>query len=203
MHMSIELSTLLDLDRRAVEQSVALADNVGNGDLVRPTPCSQWSLGDLLGHMAAQHRGFAASARGDGLDRTQWEVAAGDAADYRHAAAQALEAFAAIDDPGHPFLLPEFSTEQSLPASLAVSMHFVDYLVHAWDVARSMGLSFEPEQELVDAAWPIAQMVPDDESRLKPDSQFGPVFATADDASTWDRLLGALGRSPELKTDQV
>ena len=46
---------IVELDRRAVRASVDVVSRVAAGDLRRPTPCSEWSLGDLLAHMTAQH----------------------------------------------------------------------------------------------------------------------------------------------------
>lgn len=196
--MITDLRRLVALDRRAVEDSVELVAKVGSGDLGRATPCSAWTLGDLLAHMAAQHRGFAAAATGNGHDLVQWEVSpVGTATEYQRAAEQVLAAFAAVDDPERPFALPEITTDGPVPARLALSMHFVDYVVHAWDVAMSMGVAFEPAQELVEAASPIAMLVPDDESRLQPDRDFGPAVAVAGHASAWHQLLGRLGRSPD------
>jgi len=56
-----------ELNRRAVQASVEVVSQVDPGDLGRPTPCSQWSLGELLAHMTIQHRGFAAPAPGAAL----------------------------------------------------------------------------------------------------------------------------------------
>ncbi|MCV7068279.1 maleylpyruvate isomerase N-terminal domain-containing protein [Mycolicibacterium farcinogenes] len=61
--------------RVAVLRSIAAVDAVRIADLDRPTPCAQWTLADLLAHMTAQHRGFAAAARGRGDDESVWDVA--------------------------------------------------------------------------------------------------------------------------------
>ena len=53
-----------ELDRRAVRASVDMVAKVTIEDLGRPTPCAGWTLADLLAHMTAQHRGFAAAAEG-------------------------------------------------------------------------------------------------------------------------------------------
>ena len=51
------------------------------------------------------------------------------------------------------------------PAAQAISFHFIDYLVHGWDVARSLGVDYELEPDLLAAALPVAQAVPDGEPR--------------------------------------
>jgi uncharacterized protein (TIGR03083 family) len=37
-----------------------------------PTPCAEWTLRQLLGHMIGQHYGFAAAARGETSDLSVW-----------------------------------------------------------------------------------------------------------------------------------
>ncbi|NUP44407.1 MAG: TIGR03086 family protein, partial [Streptomyces sp.] len=74
--MPIEWSRVRDLDARAVRLSAELVRQSTVADLHRPTPCAGWDLADLLGHMTAQHRGFAAAARGAGGEAAAWVVTA-------------------------------------------------------------------------------------------------------------------------------
>ena len=46
---------IVDLDARVVRVTVDLVSQAGPADLARPTPCAGWTLGDLIGHMTAQH----------------------------------------------------------------------------------------------------------------------------------------------------
>ncbi|MGW5354654.1 TIGR03086 family metal-binding protein [Streptomyces sp. NPDC004031] len=190
--MPTVMERLRDLDARAVRLSTGLVRESTVADLRRPTPCEGWDLADLLGHMTAQHRGFAAAARGAGGEAAVWAVAqdADPAAAYEAAAADVVAAFAAVDDPEQPFTLAEFSTGPDFPARLAVGFHFLDYVVHAWDVAVTLGVPFTPDADLVEAALPIALAVP----------PASPVFAdplpAAPDADALTRVLTWLGRSP-------
>ena len=65
-----------DLDARAVRASVDAVEGITAVDLSRPTPCSEWTLGDLLAHMTAQHRGFTAASAGRGADPAVWKAGA-------------------------------------------------------------------------------------------------------------------------------
>ncbi|MBT2396694.1 TIGR03086 family metal-binding protein [Streptomyces sp. ISL-100] len=206
MHTNSECS---DFDRtqrlhaQAVRDSVTLVRRVTRDDLPRPTPCAQWAMSDLLAHMTAQHRGFAAAALGHGQDAAHWTVRPlGDdaAAQYSEAAEQVIAAFATVDTPDRAFALPEFAVTHTFPAAQAVGFHLVDYVVHSWDVARSLGLAYAPGPELLRAALPIARAVPDGASRLAPDSHFRPGLIPAPDASTLTRILMSLGRSPDWQS---
>ncbi|MEU7641471.1 TIGR03086 family metal-binding protein [Streptomyces sp. NPDC039016] len=200
-----DLDRLRKLDARAVRDSVALVNRLAPGDLARPTPCAGWDLAALLGHLAAQHHGFAAAALGRGRDLAHWAVrpvgddATAAATHYRHAAEDVLAAFATVADPDLPFALPEFTTDRTIPAAQAIGFHLIDYVVHSWDLARSLDLRYDPGPELLDAALPIALAVPDGAARLAPGSSFRPGLPVADGTGTLDRILALLGRSADWR----
>lgn len=192
------LSTdLLSSHRAAVLASVDVVNAIGSSDLGRPTPCTAWNLADLLAHMTVQHRGFAAAARGGGQDLALWDAASvrdtqDPVGDYASAAHDVLDAFAAAD-PDSQFALPEMGT--SVPAEMAIGFHLIDYVVHGWDVAVSLGIPFTPPDDVVAAALPVTLAVPDGDFRNMENSPFGPArngLATND----FDRLLRHLGRDP-------
>jgi uncharacterized protein (TIGR03086 family) len=186
-------------DRRAVARSVELVDAVTASDLSRPTPCGDWTLADLLRHLTAQHRGFAAAARGHGAELARWELPppGTDLADaYRAAADDVLAAFAAAE-PETPFALPEITTRMTFPASQAIGFHLVDYVVHNWDLARCLDVPADLDDDLVRAALPIALAVPNGPERLRPGAAFAPALNGGAESSTLDTMLLRLGRSPE------
>ncbi|MFF5210325.1 TIGR03086 family metal-binding protein [Streptosporangium sp. NPDC000396] len=188
-----------ELNRRAVHASMELVAKATAEDLGRPTPCAGWTLADLLAHMIAQHRGFAAAAQGAGADPEAWQVPpVGDDAVsvYTTAAEHVLAAFAEDGVLDREFALPEFGRGLTFPATTAIGFHFIDYLVHSWDVAQSLGVAFTAEPALVEAAWPIAQAVPDDERRRRPGAAFQPSVTAPEEATRFDQILALLGRSP-------
>jgi uncharacterized protein (TIGR03086 family) len=186
------------LDERAVRASIAVVDQVAAADLARPTPCGGWTVAELLAHMAVQHDGFAAASSGAVTDLAIWEPRplSDPVNDYAAAAERVIAAFADPGAPARRFTLPEISTEISFAGQTAMSFHFVDYVVHAWDVARSIGAPFEPDTDVLEAAMLVAEAVPDGPSRLEPGAAFAPSVPTTDDAPLLDRVLASLGRDP-------
>jgi hypothetical protein len=49
-----------DLNRRTLATTIEIVDAVRADQLDLPTPCAEWTLWQLLGHMIGQHYGFAA-----------------------------------------------------------------------------------------------------------------------------------------------
>jgi uncharacterized protein (TIGR03086 family) len=185
--------------------SVDVVSAVTADDLSRVTPCAGWSLADLLTHMTVQHRGFAAAARGHGADPAIWQpdtvadaVAADPAGAYAAAASAVIDAFAG-DVLDAAFALPEFGSGATFPGSMAIGFHFVDYVVHGWDVARTMGQPLELPVDVVAAALPLALAVPDGDFRAGDNAAFGPAIGSTDQTSDLDRILAHLGRSPQWK----
>ena len=196
-------NTIVDLDARAVRGTVSLVSRVGPADLDRPTPCDQWTLAELLVHMTAQHNGFAAAAAGDGADLARWQPPARTGAsaadlvrDYTAAAERVIKAFGADGVLDREFDLAEFSGMPRFPAAQAISFHLVDYVVHGWDVARSLDLPYQPEPAVLAVALQVAQAVPDGELRTQVLAPFAPGIPVAADAEILDQILGLLGRSP-------
>ncbi|WUI35198.1 TIGR03086 family metal-binding protein [Nocardia sp. NBC_00416] len=191
---------LVELDRRAVLTTVATAELVTAGHLSRPTPCAGWTVGDLLAHMAAQHRGFAAAARGQGADLAHWRPRSPGPhtpAEYADSAGDVLRAFALPDVLERPFALPEFGPEVVAPGAQAVGFHLIDYVVHGWDLARSLGVGYELDEETVEPALRIAGQVPDGPEREAPGAAFAHALPGGDQGAPLDRILRQLGRSPQ------
>jgi uncharacterized protein (TIGR03086 family) len=194
-----------DWDRRAVRRSVELVDAVTTHDLTKPTPCGDWTLAELIGHLTAQHHGFAAAARGEGADLAHWSVPpARELAElvdaYRAAADDVTATFAALSDPDTPMALPEITTRVTFPAVQAIGFHLIDYVVHSWDLARSLDVPVDLDDDLVRAALPIALAIPNGRERLRPGTAFAPALDPAPASSTLDKVLLRLGRSPDWPT---
>lgn len=190
------INDLLARHRAVIRVSIEAVSRVRGDDLGRKTPCVEWTLAELLGHMTAQHRGFAAAARGAGGDLAAWEVrplSSSPVADYTDAAVDLLAAFAA---PAAEFELPEFRPVSRFPAAQAIGFHLIDYVVHGWDVARSLGLDYQLPPDAAELALRIALLVPNGDNRLASDSPFAPALTAGDDADPLHRILTALGRSP-------
>jgi uncharacterized protein (TIGR03086 family) len=199
MQMPIN-SDIRRFHRTAVAASVDVVNGVTLDDLDRPTPCAGWNLADLLAHMTVQHYGFAAAARGNGADLAIWEpttVAADPAGAYAAAAANVVDVFSADGVLERAFALPEFGPGATFPGAMAIGFHFVDYVVHGWDVARTINAPFELPADVISAVLPLALAVPDGEFRETDGTPFARAITPTDSASDLDRILLHLGRSPD------
>jgi uncharacterized protein (TIGR03086 family) len=190
---------IVDLDARVVEATVGLVKQAGLLDLDRPTPCAGWTLADLIGHMTAQHYGWIAAAVGHGADLSVWQPGppvADPIGEYAEAARRVLEAFSDEGVLEREFALAEISPVLRFPAAQAISFHFIDYLVHGWDVARSLGADYRPEADVLAAALPVALAVPGGKARERDGAAFAPGLGVPAQAGTLHQIVALLGRSP-------
>jgi uncharacterized protein (TIGR03086 family) len=191
---------IVALDALAVRESVRLVEQSTAADLSRPTPCAGWTLTDLLIHMTTQHYGFAAASTGDG-DLANWELRPlGDDAVATHQAAanHVLTAFAADGVLDRQFPLPEIPRLPAFPARQAISFHFIDYVVHSWDVAKTLGIDPDFDPALLDAALDVAEAVPVGKARLAPGAAFAPRIDWPG-GTKLDEIVAILGRSPKWR----
>lgn len=190
---------LRELHARVIGAGVSVVALVSTGDLARATPCGDWKLNDLLAHMTVQHDGFAAAAAGSGGDLSLWAVqpvGPDPIGAYAAAADRVVTAFAVDGVLEREFALPEISPLTTFPGSQAIRFHLVDYVVHGWDVARTIDVPLSLEPDVLDTGLQIAQSVPDGPERLRPGAAFAPGVATAAAAPILDRIVALLGRDP-------
>jgi uncharacterized protein (TIGR03086 family) len=178
-------------DAAAVRATVDLVRRVTEADLTRPTPCAGWDLATLLAHMTEQHRGFAAAARGSGAGQAP---AADPLQEYPEAAHDVIAAFAAEDVLDRAFYLPEFG--RPIPGRMAIGFHLVDFVVHGWDVARSIDTLYQPDADILTSTLEIVRAVPDGPERLAPESPFRPALPVPPGADALTEILLLLGRDP-------
>ena len=117
-------------------------------------------------------------------------------ADYAIAAELLIAAFV---EPGvleRGFSLPEIIPGVEFPAAQAISFHFIDYVVHSWDVAKTLGVDVTFDPPLLDVALTVAQAVPGGKARLGPGAAFGPRIEWSG-GTRLDEIVAILGRSPD------
>lgn len=176
-----------ELYRGATARAVAVARGIRRDQLDQPTPCAEWSVQDVLDHLAGGTRFLGAALGADASEppspATVDDLAAGFA-----------DCLERLDDPNaltHRSMSPLGFEWSGLEATAGT---FMDVLVHTWDLAAATGQDRTLDPELVEVC--VAMFLPDMPERGRAAGIIGPAVAVAPDASAQDRLLGALGRQP-------
>ncbi|QNE21772.1 TIGR03086 family protein [Kribbella qitaiheensis] len=202
-------SLLSDLDLRAEDRAAtdlcrSAVELVRPNQLDLPTPCAKWNLGELIAHLVAENRGFATIAvaasrsaqKGDAVrfGLGMWRPGPPDEITLARFGATSEAVGAAYADDAVLDLPVEVREFGTFPGRVAVAMHFVDYLVHGWDVARSIGRPNPIPEDLAEIALRLGTLIP---AERPDDGVFAPVVPTDPDAPASERLLGLVGRDPK------
>jgi uncharacterized protein (TIGR03086 family) len=158
-----------------------------------PTPCSEWTVQQLLNHMIASADGFAAVVNGSVVefDVESWVETPypGDpVAAYDAAVAHALAAFGA---PGALDRMVSMGPHEA-PVSVLVYPCAGDALLHAWDLATATGQDAEiPEAVGAEVLTFMERNLGDG-----PRPGFAAAVPVPDDAPVGQRLVAMSGRHP-------
>ncbi|GAA2098943.1 TIGR03086 family metal-binding protein [Actinomadura alba] len=185
-----------ELDRRAVDTLGEVIAQVEADRLHLPTPCADWTLYGLIRHQVSENLGFAAAASGVTGDLGAWnrgEPGDDPYAAYLDSAEHMAKAFADDAVLDRELEIREFGR---FSGKSALSMHMLDCVVHGWDIAQSIGVSYTPGADLVEHALVVAAFIPDGRDADRPRRAFGPVVEIPGDSPALDRLLGLVGRRP-------
>ena len=177
---------------RALDQTgtlIAMTEPSQAGD---PTPCSDYDVATLIGHLQAVVLRIGAVVRGEPFSSVPMVVESTDwAADWEAGRAAADAALGAAEL-GQVVALPWGEG----PVAAALGTYVGELATHAWDLAVATGRVTELDPALAEAALPMARATIPAQIRELPDIPFGPVVEVADDAPAYDRLVGWNGRDP-------
>jgi uncharacterized protein (TIGR03086 family) len=182
-----QLETALDV----VQPLVAA---VASDQWSAPTPCENWDVRALLGHVVGGNRVFAAAAAGVPLEQARRALDDPLGTDpvvaYAESAAEVVAAFRAPGVLERPMTIP-FGT---VSGTVALSLRIVDTLVHGWDLARATGRTVSFPDDVVEQSIAFSrEFLPQVPAGRTP---FGSPHEVAADAPPLDRLVALLGREP-------
>ncbi|PTR37157.1 uncharacterized protein (TIGR03086 family) [Rhodococcus sp. OK611] len=187
-------ATIDDLDR-ALDATGTLVAGVADDQWSAPTPCTGWSIRDVVNHVTAGNHLFASSLRGKPLPVTVVgappDLLGPDPAGSFHASADALvQAFALPGVLDREITLPM----GQVPAVQALNMRITEMLAHGWDLARASGQTPRyPDSVIEDQIAFSRVLLPNLPAGRTP---FAPSRPVPEDASPLDRLAALLGRTP-------
>lgn len=183
-----DLATALDAVGQVVER-------VRPEQWNNPTPCSEWSVRDVLNHLTMGDRMVSEVLRGapglapGAFDPAGRDVLGDDPASRQREAADAL--LGALRQPGAVDGMYELPVG-TVPGIVVVHVRAVEALAHGWDVARATGRRLRVPDEVVERELEFSEgaMV----ELPRENAPFDPAQPVAADAPPLDRLIGLLGR---------
>jgi uncharacterized protein (TIGR03086 family) len=176
-----------------------VVDGVKPDQMNRSTPCSEWDVRALLAHLVGVNLVFAAAVRGEEPKSMSDEDLIPDndpAGAYRRSVEEAVAAWASPEALEQTLHLP-FG---HMPAAFAIGIHFIDNLVHRWDLATATGQDHLLNNESAGLALQMCQQnfaaLPADQVRGE-GKPFAAEVPWDDEAPVHERLVAFLGRHPQ------
>lgn len=177
-----------------IDRSTAFAGAKVKGvdaqDMNKPTPCSEFDVRALLNHMMGNLRMLTRAARDEKPERPQGEqFGSNPGEDYEEGRRELLEA---ISSPGvfdRDWQMPFATMSGQVMGTIA----FMEHLTHGWDVAKATNQDTTMPPDLVADCMQVVQ--PMDELIRTP-GVCGPRIPVPDSASTQDKFVAFLGRTP-------
>jgi uncharacterized protein (TIGR03086 family) len=165
--------------RRALDQLAALLDDLPTGALRDRTPCEDWTVQDLVGHVVAAPAKFARMVRGESIDWSAPTPSAGadPAAAFRTHRKDLLQAWRDHDGSG------------GVPG---VDWQCAELAVHTWDLSTALGRStggLDPRPAERGLAFMRTHLTEDNRS-----PGFGPEQPVSEGADAYQRVAAFAGR---------
>jgi uncharacterized protein (TIGR03086 family) len=186
---------LMDTYRRAQDELTAVLDAVPADRWTTPSACTEWTVGDVAGHLIwGQHqlRAWATGSpdpAGDGAPGSANPATLtgqDPAATWRAARAEC----SAVLTPDALARTTTITGMGEVPVAAVVALLVTDTTAHAWDIAHGLGMPLSLAPELVTFAhdWAHTNVV-------RRPGFFGPELTPPDDADEQTRMLAFLGRA--------
>lgn len=188
--------SLQDLAYAGVEVGALIA-RVGPGQWSDPTPCTEWSVRDLVQHLVGLNLVFAAMLQGQPPPERGADVLGADPVEaYRESNAMLHKAFAqpGVLEREYRGPLGVATGEQRLQIRLA------DLIAHGWDLARATGRQLRIPEELAERSLELMRVSMATQSRA---GRFDEPQPVDEDAPALDRLAAFLGRPMGWSPDSI
>jgi len=186
---------MMDLTQPCRRTGGVLA-NVDDSLLTAPTPCSDYSVGDVLHHVGGLALAFTASARKD-LGPLTGSPPVPDASqlddDWRtRYPARLTELASAWGEPSAWQGMTRIAG-MDMPGEAVGVVGLTEVVIHGWDLARATGQTYDVDPAIAEAVLAnVAQFA----AQGPVDGLLGPAVPIGDDAPVLDRIIALSGRDP-------
>lgn len=186
------MSELPELFARAVAEFDTRVRQVADDQWDLPTPCSEWSVRDLVNHLVYEDRWAHPLLEGQTIeqvgDRFEGDLLGDSPKEEWDEASR--EAVAAARSTGAMERTVHLSFGD-VPGKEYLQQLLNDHVIHAWDLARGIGAGDKLDPELVEMLHSWAQPM---EETLKSSGIFGDKIEVDENADMQTKLLAVMGR---------
>ncbi|MEV2254905.1 TIGR03086 family metal-binding protein [Streptomyces sp. NPDC050147] len=189
------MTKIVDFERQA-RLVVAVAEGITDEQLSAPTPCPEYRVRHLLGHLVGLTGAFRDAGRkdlGPGLDQSPGDSLPDVGPEWRVELPKLLDELVEVwrDPAAYEGMTRAGGID--LPGAVAGAVALDELVVHGWDLARATGQAYAPDEASLAVAH---ELLTPQEGDASEDSPFGTPVPVPDDAPLLDRVIGLSGRDP-------
>ncbi len=168
-----------------------IAGKIRDDQLDGATPCTEFTVEGVLGHMTSLASGFAPMFRGEDPPGESASTGAAGSVTARFALAM-NDLLNAVQSPGALDRVIQTPSGE-MPGAVFARLVALDGLVHGWDLATSTQQDWHPPEGVVAEVETFARQAISPEMRNG--DAFGPEVTAPRDADTLTQLLAYTGRT--------
>lgn len=184
------MSEVIDAYIRSLDEIDQMVRAIGDDQWGDPTPCTEWSVRDLVNHVVGEDLWAPLLLDGKTLeevgDRFDGDLLGDEPVAVwtraRDGALQAIDGWSGR---------PVHTSMGQIPAEDYIEQLFTDHLIHAWDLARGIGANEELDPDLVNECY--RRSLPHDQM-IRASGVFGSQVVAPAAAGPQERLLALYGR---------
>jgi uncharacterized protein (TIGR03086 family) len=184
----------VELLQQVVDETRRVVENTKDAQLANKTLCTEWTVRDVINHVAGGSKMVAESLRTGAVSGERYgELMGGDnlGGDFRGALkAASQEALDAVREPGAMERMATLPFGE-VPGAAVVMIGIFDVMTHACDIAQATGQTIDNTALLETALEVGHQTIPPE---MRAPGIFDPEQAAASDAPAMARLLAFAGR---------
>ncbi|MFF0360483.1 TIGR03086 family metal-binding protein [Streptomyces sp. NA02536] len=174
-----------------------LAEGVRDDRLADPTPCPQYAVRHVLGHLLGLAVAFRDAGRKDlgattdtGPQSALPDIGPG----WREELPKVLDELAQVWREPAAWTGMTRAGGFDMPGEVTAAVAVDELVVHGWDLARATGQAYVPDPAALAASHAFLRAAAEESERG--DGIFGPVVPVPSDAPLLDRTIGLSGRDP-------
>jgi uncharacterized protein (TIGR03086 family) len=190
-YVPADVNNSLDQLSRSFAAVRDVISKIGPAQWGAPTPCTDWTVRRVVGHLVGMNRVFTAMLADQPPPRGDRDVPDDELEQaYQESSAALLVAFSERGVLARTYRSPLG------PATGAerLQIRLYDLLAHGWDISRAIGQLAQLPDDAAERALAFAQVQLTDDERP---GRFAPVEIAPTQAPPLDRLAAFLGRRPD------
>ena len=178
---------------RALDSTNTVLNGLTPQQLTAQTPCTEWTVRDVLHHLVETSSAAIASVKGDSALEGQTDFDEDPVAAFQFTAKEVGEVLSAPGALEKTYDMPWGET----PGEMLLGLAIADTTIHGWDIAAGTGQPFDVDDDVAEAVLGMTTSMLEPKGQMPRGPSFAPPVEVPADAPVMDQVVGYMGRDPK------